>query len=83
METLVGLVTLVAMIALTWKTAEDAISKTVLREIRDSGEGVITVWPARWLPPVGCAMMAGIVAIRLLSDVRTAFGADRGDTENF
>ena len=81
-ETLVGLVTLVAMIVLTWKTGEDAIAKTILQEIRDAGESVIIVWPSRWIPPIGCAVMALVVAARLIADVQAAFGLNQKDANN-
>lgn len=74
LECAVGAVTLVAMAVLTWKTGEDAVARTVLGELRESGADAIVVWPGRWALPFGCGVMALAVLMRLIRDVQRCLG---------
>ncbi len=75
-EVAVGLVTLLAMVVFTWRTGLSALDKTTSGEFRDAAEGIIIVWPSRWILPVGGAAMALAVLVRLIDDLRRAVGAN-------
>jgi len=68
LEALVGLVVLAYLLALAWKTGEEAIAKTALGELRDAGVTQIIVWPTRWFPPLGLGTMAFAVILRIAKD---------------
>lgn len=70
LEVCLGVVILLYMILMTWKTGEDAIDKTLLGEIREAGVSFILAWPSRWVPPLSAGVMAFVVLVRLIEDVR-------------
>lgn len=66
-----GLLTLLFLVALTWKTGQSAIHMTVIGEVRQSGAGQIIAWPTRWFLPLGAGTMAFAVILRILQDFRS------------
>lgn len=55
--------------AIAWKTGEMAVFKTSLGEIREGGTTIITIWPTRWYPVLGCTVMALALVLRLIRNV--------------
>ena len=43
---------------MAWQTGMEAIEQTEGRETWETADDLITIWPSRWLLPIGCAMMA-------------------------
>ena len=70
LEVALGVIILVYMLLMTWKTGEDAIDKTGLGEIREAGVSFLLAWPSRWFPPLGSGVMALTVLVRLIADIR-------------
>lgn len=70
LEVFVGVIILVYIILMTWKTGEDAIDKTLLGEIREAGVSFLLAWPSRWLPAIGSGVMTLVVLVRLIDDIR-------------
>jgi TRAP-type C4-dicarboxylate transport system permease small subunit len=52
----------------------EAVNKTLLGEVRESGDSVITQWPTRWFLPIGGGIMALAVALQIIRDIRKARG---------
>lgn len=70
LEAAVGVIVLVYVGIITWKTGQEAIVKTVLGEVRNSGSTQIVTWPTRWFPPLGFGVMACVVFLRIIEDWR-------------
>ena len=77
-----AVVTLVYVSAFTWKAIDIAQSKTRIRDAKESGAGFIEIWPARWVVVIGFGLMAVVVAVVLVKDLRAVLrddGYDDGD----
>jgi TRAP-type C4-dicarboxylate transport system permease small subunit len=74
LDAAVGVVTLLFMTVLTWKTGEEAVTKTILLDVRQSGVNTIVAWPSRWLLPIGCGAMVLAVLLRVGRDLRFSLG---------
>jgi TRAP-type C4-dicarboxylate transport system permease small subunit len=74
LDTAVGVVTLLFMVLLTWKTGEEAVTKTILLDVRQSGVHTLVAWPSRWLLPIGCGAMAVAVLLRIGRDLSVSLG---------
>lgn len=74
LEILVGLLTLAYVAALAWFSGHEAWAKTLLVEVRESGEGMIVAWPTRWLVPLGTGVMVLAVLLRLIEDIKVFLG---------
>ena len=83
LEAAVGVVTLIYVGVLAWKTGQEAINKTILGEVHDAGTIQLATWPSRWVPAFGFGVMACAVALRIAADFRgflqnSIRAADRG-----
>jgi TRAP-type C4-dicarboxylate transport system permease small subunit len=65
-----GLVTLIYVVVIAWKTGQEAGTMTVIGEVHDAGASQIVTWPSRWMPPIAFGVMAGAVALRLIEDAK-------------
>jgi TRAP-type C4-dicarboxylate transport system permease small subunit len=65
-----GIVTLIYVVVIAWKTGQEAGTMTAIGEVHDAGAGQIITWPSRWVPPVAFGVMACAVALRLVKDVK-------------
>ena len=70
LNAMVGLLTLLFMVVLTWKTGQEAIYKTAIGEVRETGDTTLLSWPTRWFLPAGMGIMAMAVALRIVEDAR-------------
>lgn len=43
---------------MAWQTGIEAIEQTEGHETWETADSLITIWPSRWLLPIGCATMA-------------------------
>jgi TRAP-type C4-dicarboxylate transport system permease small subunit len=68
-----GVVTLVYVVVIAWKTGQEAGAMTAIGEVHDAGATQIITWPSRWIPPIAFGVMACAVALRLTRDVRRIF----------
>ena len=55
-----ALLTFVYIGLMGWQTAVEALIQTEGGEMWETADDLITIWPSRWLLPVGCALMAAI-----------------------
>lgn len=76
LDALAGLVTLAYTTAFAWKAVEIALKKTHIREAKESGTGFVEIWPARWSVVAGFGLMAIMVLLVVLKDVRRAQGRE-------
>jgi len=65
-----GIVTLVYVGVIAWKTGQEAGTMTAIGEVHDAGAGQIITWPSRWIPPIAFGVMACAVALRLVRDAK-------------
>jgi TRAP-type C4-dicarboxylate transport system permease small subunit len=70
LDAFAGIFTLAFMLLLTWKTGEEAVTKTILLDVRQSGVHTLVAWPSRWLLPIGFGAMALAVLLRIWRDIR-------------
>jgi hypothetical protein len=66
---IVGIITFVYVALFTWKTLEEAIERTIGREVWESSGSFIIVYPSRWLLPIGIGAMAVVVLVALINDL--------------
>jgi TRAP-type C4-dicarboxylate transport system permease small subunit len=71
LERIVNVLTIAVLVAMIWMTGEEAIFRTIEGEAWDAGDVVVSVWPSRWVAPIGCAVMALWLVIDTLSPRRT------------
>jgi len=74
LQVLVGSLTLVALLVMAWMTGVDAVAKTLIGEVRESGVTMIAQWPTRWILPVGSGMSALCVFLEMVRHFRTFLG---------
>ncbi len=72
LDAAVGMVTLLFLGLMTWMSGIEAVNKTALGEVRESGDSVIIQWPTRWFVPIGAGIMALAVLIKIIGDIRKA-----------
>jgi TRAP-type C4-dicarboxylate transport system permease small subunit len=79
-----GIITLIYVGVLTWKTGQEAGTMTGIGEVHDAGAAQIITWPSRWIPPIAFGVMACAVALKLVQLVRSLFtpGTAAATTQN-
>lgn len=65
-----GLVTLAYLLFVVYYTAVEAIRRTDEGEAWETSVELVTVWPSRWVLPVGLAAMAVYVLIHAIAHLR-------------
>lgn len=73
LDGVMGVLTLIWVVALTWYAGEEAVTVTIDGEFQETAEGILHVWPSRWFLPIGCGIMAFAVILRMTQDFRIAF----------
>lgn len=63
--------------AIAYFGALEAIDMTRIGESWSAGVGEITIWPARWLVPVGCSVMASYFLLHALDDLACLVRGER------
>jgi TRAP-type C4-dicarboxylate transport system permease small subunit len=63
LERAINVLSIAVLIAIIWMTGREAIFRTIEGEAWDAGDVVVSVWPSRWVAPLGCALMALYLAI--------------------
>ncbi len=69
-EVIVGSLSFAFMCLFTWKTAQEALSRTIQGEVWDIADGSMVIWPSRWLLPIGAGMLTLCVLISLINNIR-------------
>jgi len=72
LEGFVGIILFSYVAIIAWKTGQEALTKTILGEVRDAGSTQIIVWPTRWFPALGFGVMACAVILRVIADFKAA-----------
>lgn len=67
MDAVLGLVMFAYLVLLTWQTGGEAVRRSVEGEVWEVASGYMSVWPSRWLVPLGCGVLGLHV---LLTSVR-------------
>lgn len=75
LEAVIGVVGFVYMATFTWQTAISALNSTAINEGWETADDIITVWPSRWLLPIGCALMTVYLLQRCVTDFCSARAA--------
>jgi TRAP-type C4-dicarboxylate transport system permease small subunit len=69
-EVFAGLLTLIYVLAMTWKIGQEAVAMTRIGEVHDAGTMQFITWPSRWVPTIAFGVMACAVVLRLIEDVK-------------
>ncbi len=67
LDAFTGLLTLLYVVLLAWQSGMEAIWQTEGREKWETADDFITIWPSRWLIPIGCALM-GLYFCRVIKE---------------
>jgi TRAP-type C4-dicarboxylate transport system permease small subunit len=70
LERVVNVLVIAVLIAIIWMTGQEAVFRTIEGEAWDAGNIVVSVWPSRWVAPIGCALMALYLVVDTLSPRR-------------
>ena len=76
LEVIVGSLSFAFMCLFTWKTAQEALSRTIQGEVWDIADGSMVIWPSRWLLPIGAGMLTLCVLTSLIGNIRHLLGGD-------
>ena len=74
LDNVVDIVTFAYMTLFTWHTAAAAMEETIVGEVWETASGFVAIWPSRWLLPLGCALMAFYLLVRIVRNLREAPG---------
>lgn len=69
----VGILSAAFLLLFTWLTALEAVRRTAMREVVESGVSTLPVWGTRWVVPVGIGLTAVILiwsAVRSFSEIK-------------
>lgn len=72
LDAAVNILTVVYMSAFAWMTGTMAVEQTASREAWETAYGQVQIWPSRWYLPIGCALMAIYLLVRIAADFRKA-----------
>ena len=73
LDGLMGILSLLWLIMVTYYAGHEAISSTIEGEFQETAEAVLYVWPSRWLVPLGCGVMALAVISKIIQDFQKSF----------
>ena len=65
-----GVLMLIYVVVIAWKTGQEAITMTRIGEVHDAGTIQLVTWPSRWVPTVSLAVMACVVILRMIDDIK-------------
>jgi TRAP-type C4-dicarboxylate transport system permease small subunit len=65
-----GLLVLLYVGVLAWKIGQEAITMTAIGEVHDAGTMQFITWPSRWIPSIAFGVMAVVVALRIVEDIK-------------
>lgn len=74
LEAAVGAVCIVFLCWFTWESVSSAYKSFVTGEQWETAADLVTIWPSRWILPIGLAGMIAFMVCRFVDDVRAAFG---------
>jgi TRAP-type C4-dicarboxylate transport system permease small subunit len=73
LDGIMGILTLTWLILVSIYAGQEGISSTIEGEFQETADGILYVWPSRWLVPLGSAIMALAVASRIIQDFKKSF----------
>lgn len=74
MDGVIALAGAAAMALVAWLSALEAIAKTMRREKWETAASLITIWPSRWLLPIGAGIMAVYMIVEAIRHLRSRPG---------
>ena len=74
-DSMVGFVGTAFLAVVAWRTFAEAIRNTAMEEGWETADGMILIWPSRWVIPIGCGVMAAMFAIHAIRNLAAARGA--------
>jgi TRAP-type C4-dicarboxylate transport system permease small subunit len=80
-EVVVKVVMLVYVVTFGWETGVRALQQTRAGEVWEAAGGFISVWPSRWILPVGSGLMAIYLVLRILRDAGRGYHPESHDGE--
>ena len=72
LEVAVNIATIAYLTMFAWKSGEEAYFQTLSGEVWETATGFVDIWPSRWMLPIGCAVMAVYLILRICLDLRNA-----------
>ncbi len=76
LEVVIGALSLSFVIWFTWESSVSAWLSTIHGEQWETAQGLITIWPSRWVLPVSLAAMGVYMLLRTVADFRKAADAE-------
>lgn len=79
LEAAIGTACGLFLVWFTWESSVSAYNSFEAGEQWETAADLVTIWPSRWILPIGLAVMCAYMACRIVDDVRSAL-ADRNET---
>lgn len=79
LEAIVGIACLAFVVVFVRETWEAAVGSYESGEMWETADDLITIWPSRFLVPLGAGLMGIYMIYRIVDDIRTALSARRED----
>ena len=72
LDSVVNAVTFAYMTLFAWQTGVSAVAEMETGEVWETATGFVAIWPSRLMLPIGCALMAAYLLMRVIRDIREA-----------
>jgi len=76
-EAVVGFISLAYMGMFTWRTGAEAIRRHREGEMWETADGLLIIWPSRWVLPIGAGLLTLYILLRLVRNLREAASRNR------
>jgi TRAP-type C4-dicarboxylate transport system permease small subunit len=70
LESVVCLIGIAYMGVFTWRTGAEAVRRHSGREMWETADGLLVIWPSRWLLPIGAGLLTLYLVLRLVRNLR-------------
>jgi TRAP-type C4-dicarboxylate transport system permease small subunit len=75
LEVVVGMVCLGFLAWFTWESGVSAYNSLVQKEQWETAADLVTIWPSRWILPIGLTLMGVYMTLRVIDDLRNALSS--------
>lgn len=82
LEAVIGAASVVFLVWFTWESFVSAQISFEMGEQRETAADLVTIWPSRWVLPIGLAVMTVYVICWTIDQVRVVTGHDAGPQED-
>jgi TRAP-type C4-dicarboxylate transport system permease small subunit len=78
LEAAVGIASVAFLLWFTWESIVSAQNSLETDEQWETAADLVTIWPSRWIVPIGLAVMTVYLILRLVDDIRAALASGAG-----